>query len=1026
MPRIHLFKDEEIDAFDSPPLLSDKERKALFTLHEIKENRIRFRKKIAKLGFILQMGYFKYGKKFYTPEQFRKEDIKYVTTLLGLKKKPEISEYKSSTYAEHRPKILGVLAHFPFNENALMFENEARALVRTSLRPKDIFHSLIDFLDERRIERPKYYLFAEAIRNSLNSFENELADQLEGLLDVKQKETLDNLMKLVSGTETPGPKNPYLITKLKKPNQELKVNKIRESLEDFAIIKDLHSDFIHSVENLGISNELLNYYAVWVIKAEHIQFESISKNIMKRLYLIAFIVYQFRIRQDVFVDTMLQCVQKYLNDTEKRISKDFLKQESKGVKGRRPNFTGLKNIILSSKQQINEAKSILYSNGYDETKKVELLKQLIPIKAKSLQDELLSEIERIHSLSIKGLRDRMYYGQLSEGYLRIRNRVGGILLALEFNVETSDGPIMEAIADYQRRNGKFTVKSPMGFISDKERNWVLATSGTDRANLYRVILFKEVCNHIKAGSLNLKHSEKYRSIDEYFIDTKTWQQDKNTFLARANLEHLKDFGSFLESSKLELENQYAKTNENAKTDKNLKIGKDGRPRVVTPKSKKIESEGCLKIIGQDNYLPLINILTDVGRSSDIARAFSHFSRKSTTKELSENILYAGIMGLGCNIGVRKMGKISKGVGPDRLDYAVRWYFSKQNIDEANRRVLALTEKLSLPKVFTEDSAKLHSSSDGQKYGVSVPSLHARHSYKYFGLGKGVSAYSFIDDRNRLFYNTVISASEREAGYVLDGLMHNDDIESDVHSTDTHGYSEIVFGLCNSLGVFFAPRIKNYKNQLLYTFKKNSRKQYQKMDFMILPSKSCLVQENLLGSQWENILRLLCTIKLKQAKASDILSRLSSYSKQHPLYRALKELGRISKTIFILRYLTETPLRQSIEKQLNKVELSHRFAKAVFFGENQEFKVSTKDEQEIALSCRHLIQNAIILWNYMSVSQTLSTTTDEGEYNRILDLLKGSSIMTWQHINMLGEYNFEIKGRKLPFDMQKILDLKISA
>ena len=86
--------------------------------------------------------------------------------------------------------------------------------------------------------------------------------------------------------------------------------------------------------------------------------------------------------------------------------------------------------------------------------------------------------------------------------------------------------------------------------------------------------------------------------------------------------------------------------------------------MITPKSKKIESHGCLEIIGQDNYLPLINILTDVGRSSDIVQSFSHFSRKTNTKKLSENILYAGIMGLGCNIGVRKMGKISKGVGPD--------------------------------------------------------------------------------------------------------------------------------------------------------------------------------------------------------------------------------------------------------------------------------------------------------------------------------------------------------------------------
>ena len=68
--------------------------------------------------------------------------------------------------------------------------------------------------------------------------------------------------------------------------------------------------------------------------------------------------------------------------------------------------------------------------------------------------------------------------------------------------------------------------------------------------------------------------------------------------------------------------------------------------------------------------------------------------------------------------------------------SVRWCFSKQNIDDANRRILALTEKLSLPKIFVEDSKKLHSSSDGQKYGVSVPSLHARIPTNTLVLEKG--------------------------------------------------------------------------------------------------------------------------------------------------------------------------------------------------------------------------------------------------------------------------------------------------
>jgi len=51
------------------------------------------------------------------------------------------------------------------------------------------------------------------------------------------------------------------------------------------------------------------------------------------------------------------------------------------------------------------------------------------------------------------------------------------------------------------------------------------------------------------------------------------------------------------------------------------------------------------------------------------------------------------------------------------------------------------------------------------------------SYKYFGQEKGIVSYGFLDDRHRLFYSTTFSSSEREAPYLVDGLLHNDVVES---------------------------------------------------------------------------------------------------------------------------------------------------------------------------------------------------------------------------------------------------------
>ena len=96
-----------------------------------------------------------------------------------------------------------------------------------------------------------------------------------------------------------------------------------------------------------------------------------------------------------------------------------------------------------------------------------------------------------------------------------------------------------------------------------------------------------------------------------------------------------------------------------------------------------------------------------------------------------------------------------------------------------------------------------------------------------------------------------------------------------------------------------------------------------------------------------------------ATASQLFRRLNSYSKQHPLYKALKEFGKIQKTNFILKYSDDSEFRQSIEKQLNKVENSHKLGKAISVCNDHSFLHGEKEDQEIAEGCRRLIKNSLV-------------------------------------------------------------------
>jgi len=149
--------------------------------------------------------------------------------------------------------------------------------------------------------------------------------------------------------------------------------------------------------------------------------------------------------------------------------------------------------------------------------------------------------------------------------------------------------------------------------------------------------------------------------------------------------------------------------------------------------------------------------------------------------------------------------------------------SKENVQATNDRIVGAMDQMELPNVYRRSQNQLHTSSDGQKFEVRTDSLNANYFFKYFGKEQGASAYSFIDERSLLWHSLVFSAAERESAYVIDDLMHNDVVKSDIHSTDTHGYSEVIFAGNSPLGFSYAPRIKNLKKQSLYIFKSSKNK-----------------------------------------------------------------------------------------------------------------------------------------------------------------------------------------------------------
>jgi hypothetical protein len=115
-----------------------------------------------------------------------------------------------------------------------------------------------------------------------------------------------------------------------------------------------------------------------------------------------------------------------------------------------------------------------------------------------------------------------------------------------------------------------------------------------------------------------------------------------------------------------------------------------------------------------------------------------------------------------------------------------------------------------------------SSSDAQRFRIRADSLLAAYYPRYYGYyEKAIGIYTHVSDQYSVYSTKAISCNPREALYVLDGLLENNTIlKIREHTTDTHGYTEIVFALCYLLGYYFMPRIRDLKDQQLYRVERN--------------------------------------------------------------------------------------------------------------------------------------------------------------------------------------------------------------
>jgi TnpA family transposase len=590
-------------------------------------------------------------------------------------------------------------------------------------------------------------------------------------------------------------------------------------------------------------------------------------------------------------------------------------------------------------------------------------------------------------------------------YSDARKFIPNFLTTIAFHATNKDDSLLQAVNLIRKLSieGKRKVPedAPTEFVSPKWQPYVWEKDGQINRRYYEMCVLWELKNALRAGDIWLENSCRYAAPESYLIPPTRWAGLRQDVFRMLRMEGGFEKRFFQRTNELNaLLAQTDKAFLENKVDGQLRMEKD---KLVVARLRAEElSESSRRLSALINErLPLVDLpdlLIEVDSWTEFTRPIEHAGNSSPCPQEDLPYLYAALLSHACNFGPTRMAQAAK-LSRQKITWYTNWYLREETLRAAIIRLVNFHYQQPLTNYWGGGTL---SSSDGQRFPVPVKSRVATALPKYFGYGRGLTFYSWTSDQFSQYGSRVIPATMRDATYVLDAILDNEtDLTILEHTTDTSGYTELIFALFDLLGMQFSPRLRDIGSHTLYRIDADNH--YA----IIGPLLQARIRENVILKQADQLLRVAGSLKLGWVTASLLINKFQSHRRQGALLKALQEYGRLNKTIFILRYILDETYQRRIGKQLNKGEALHDLRAFLMFAREGQIRLRQLEDQENQASCLTLITNAVIAWNTVYMGEVVEKLKSEGVEITDQDIAHLSPCR-YEHINKYGNYEFNIE------------------
>lgn len=595
-----------------------------------------------------------------------------------------------------------------------------------------------------------------------------------------------------------------------------------------------------------------------------------------------------------------------------------------------------------------------------------------------------------------------------------RRMMPRLLAALEFRSNNgSHRPLINALERVRAAEGQgcqyFSCDEvPIdGVVRPKWRDIVIETvpGGSERINRinYEICILQTLRDKLRCKEVWVEGAHRFRNPDEDL--PADYAERRESYYQQFGLPA--DAKSFTASVRAELEKGLAELNRTMPRNTKVKLNSRRRhPISVTPLEPQPEPPSLDALRAElSRRWPMTGLL-DILKEADLRIRFTDAfttsaSREATDRSEVRRRLLLCLYGLGTNAGLKRLAVGDHGFSHKELLHTRRRYVDAESLQDATRRVVNATLAARDPALWGEGTTAC--AADSTHFSAFDQNLMTEWHVRYGG--RGVMIYWHVERGSVCIHSSLKRCSSSEAASMIEGVLrHDTDAEIDRTYVDSHGQSEVAFAFCKLLGFQLLPRLKGIAAQRLYLPGPGSSGDYANLSGILTRA----IDWELIERQYDEMVRYATALAERTADPEAILRRFTRSNVQHPTYRALAELGKAMKTIFLCRYLGDEHLRREIHEGLNVVETWNSANGFIFFGRGGEVVGNRVEDQEASVAALHLLQSCLVYVNTLMLQRVLE---EQAWRSRMTEAdLRGLTPLVWSHVSPYGTFDLDMDAQ----------------